>query len=283
VKIVVTGATGFVGRHLVDTLVARGHTVTAVARQTPQARSLSWPNSVRFVAGDVHDESIDWAQAVGVPDVLAHLAWPGLPHYKDLFHFECNLPKAYRFINHMVTEGTKQVLVTGTVFEYGMQSGPLGEHLPALPGNSYGLAKNCLRLFLQALQAKQPFTLQWARLFYLYGPGQNPASVLAQLDQAIDRGERQFNMSGGEQLRDYLRIDEAASCLAAVAEHPEFDGLINCCSGRPTSIRRLVEQRIQERGSSIAINLGYYAYPDYEPFAFWGARHRFDRLMRGRP
>jgi dTDP-6-deoxy-L-talose 4-dehydrogenase (NAD+) len=179
----------------------------------------------------------------------------------------------------MVEGGTKQVLITGTCFEYGMQSGALSEDAPALPTNSYGLAKNTLRLFLQALKAEHPFVLQWARLFYLHGPGQNAGSVLAQLDRAIDNGERSFNMSGGEQLRDYLPVQEAAGYLAALIERPEFSGITNCCSGGPVSIRSLVERRIKQRGADITLNLGHFPYADYEPFAFWGSRQRLDRLL----
>ena len=278
-KIVVTGATGFVGRHVVEALLTRGHAVTAVARNAPGAGLAPWRDAVDFVACDVHDGDVDHAALLGVPDVLVHLAWPGLPNYKDLFHIERNLPADYRFIKRMVAAGTGRILVTGTCFEYGMQSGPLAEDAPALPDNPYGIAKNSLRLFLQALQRHYPFVLQWARLFYLHGPGQNAGSVLAQLDRAIDSGARSFDMSGGEQLRDYLAVQEAAEYLVMLIERPEVEGVINCCSGQPVSVRRLVEQRMEQRGADLELNLGHFPYPDHEPFAFWGARDRLDRVV----
>lgn len=278
-KIVVTGATGFVGRHVVAALLARGHAVTAVARNPPDRGVAPWIDEVNFVACDVHDNDIEHPALLGVPDALVHLAWPGLPNYKDLFHIERNLPADYRFVKRMVGAGTQHVLMTGTCFEYGMQSGALSEDDPPLPTNAYGIAKNSLRVFLQTLQRQHPFVLQWARLFYLYGPGQNAGSVLAQLDRAIDAGEPSFDMSGGEQLRDYLPVQEASGYLAALIERPEITGVINCCSGQPVSIRRLVEQRIEQRGAEIALNLGRFPYPDYEPFAFWGARDRLDQVV----
>ncbi|MEJ7745207.1 MAG: NAD(P)-dependent oxidoreductase [Luteimonas sp.] len=278
-KITVTGATGFVGRHVVEALLGRGHDVTAVARTDPGTAHFSWRDSVQFIACDLHDDAIDPAARLGVPDVLIDLAWPGLPNYKALFHFERNLPASYRFIKRMVEAGTKHVLITGTCFEYGNQNGALSEDAPALPDNPYGLAKNTLRLFLQALQKQQPFVLQWARLFYLTGQGQNANSVLSQLDRAIDAGDARFDMSGGEQLRDYLQVQEAAEYLAILAETPDFTGLINCCSGHPVSIRHLVEQRIRQRGASISLNLGHFPYPDHEPFAFWGNRQCLDRVV----
>lgn len=281
-NVVVTGATGFVGNPLVGALLARGHQVTAVARNRPSPAAAAWLDDVDFVACDVHDCE-DPAAALGVPDLLLHLAWPGLPNYRDLFHIERNLPADYRFVERMVAAGAPQVMITGTCFEYGMQDGALSEAHHALPANPYGIAKNSLRQHLEMLRTHRPFVLKWARLFYLHGPGQNPRSVLAQLDQAIDAGLPIFDMSGGEQLRDYLPIEAAADTLARLAGHPDFAGVVNCCSGRPISVRRLVEERIAQRGADIRLNLGHFPYPDHEPFAFWGCRERLDALLGAGP
>ena len=205
-----------------------------------------------------------------------HLAWRGLPNYKNFFHFEDNLPANYRFLKALASAGYKHFLVTGTCLEYGMQSGCLNEFMEPRPAIPYSLAKDALRRFLEALQKEMPFVLQWARLFYMYGEGQNPNSLLSQLDRAIDNGDESFNTSGGEQLRDYLPVTEVAARLVKLLEHPEVSGPINICSGKPISVRRLAEDRITERSASIRLNLGHYPYQDYEPMAFWGDRRRFD-------
>lgn len=274
-KILVTGATGFIGRHVVAELCARGHEVLASGRNRQKAMEMAWHRDVNFIPCDLHDPAIDPVALLGVPEAMMHLAWPGLPNYKSRFHFEANLPADYRFIKSMVLTGTRQVLVAGTCFEYGVQNGCLAEDAPTLPATPYGLAKDTLRKFLQTLQAEYPFTLQWVRLFYLHGPGQNPNSLLAQLDRAIDESAEVFKMSGGEQLRDYLPVEEAARRLVMMIERPTCAGVINCCSGQPLSIRRLVEQKIAARDARIRLNTGYYSYPDYEPMAFWGNGNKF--------
>jgi len=279
VKFLVTGATGFVGRHLVAALLARGCEVRAVARNVETAQGMPWINDVEFVSADIHAAELDVVALTDGVDALAHLAWPGLPNYRALFHFEHNLMADYRFIKSVVEAGVKQVLVTGTCFEYGMQSGPLSEQTEARPANPYGLAKHTLHLFLQNLQQAQPFTLQWARLFYLHGEGQNPNSLLAALDRAIDAGDASFNMSAGEQLRDFLPIETAAGYLAAIAQQRDFNGVINCASGQPVSVRSLVEQRLRERGASTDLNLGYFPYPTHEPMAFWAVVERLQQLL----
>jgi len=274
-KVLVTGATGFVGRQVIPLLLKRGHTVTAVARDAAKAQGFTWYPDVRFLAGDIHQIDSGLIGIIGQQDAVLHLAWPGLPHYKDLYHFEENLPAAYRFLKSLVEHSTRHLLVTGTCLEYGMQEGCLSEETPADPSNPYALAKDTLRKFLEELKKVHAFNLQWARLFYMYGPGQNPNSLIAQLEQALDAGESVFNMSGGEQSRDYLPVEEAARRLVILMEHPECGGIVNICSGTPISVHNLVEQYIEKKNAHIKLNLGYYPYPDYEPMAFWGSTERY--------
>ena len=281
-KVLVTGATGFIGRHLVPSLLERGHTVTAVGRDVARARARNFPwfDQVRFIAFDIHGQDLGAADRFEAQEAVIHLAWSGLPNYQALFHFERNLPADYRFLKTLVERGISQLLVAGSCLEYGLENGSLSEELPTQPANPYALAKDTLRKFLETLQTREAFTLQWARLFYMHGPGQNANSLLAQLDRAIESGEVNFNMSGGEQLRDYLPVEKVARRLVVLLEHPECEGAVNVCSGKPVSVRRLVEQYLAERGAVMHLNLGYYPYPDHEPMAFWGNPHKFNRLCR---
>jgi nucleoside-diphosphate-sugar epimerase len=280
VKVLVTGATGFIGRHVVSQLLNRGHSVIAVARDEARARTFPWFDRVSFVACDVHDRSVQPSALFGRSEAVMHLAWPGLPNYGELYHFEQNLHADYRFLKSLVEAGCGQILVTGTCFEYGMQNGCLNEDMLTQPANPYALAKVTLRKCLQALRVRHPFTLQWARLFYLYGPGQNPNSLLAQLDRAIDNNEPVFNMSGGEQLRDYLPVETVALYLVRLLEHRECAGVFNICSGVPVSIRSLVERHLAQRGAHIRLNLGFYPYPGHEPMAFWGDARKISAVLK---
>jgi nucleoside-diphosphate-sugar epimerase len=277
--VLVTGATGFIGRHVVPALLNQGYRVDAVARDPEKLQHLSWHDKVRFSSCDIHDPELDLTKKLGIPDLLVHLAWPGLPHYQNSSHFEKTLPADFRFIEKMIRSGVRHILVTGTCFEYGLQEGMLTEETPAAPVTPYGMAKNSLRLQLQELQKSHPFTLQWIRLFYLYGPGQNPNSLFSQLDAAIDRGNAVFNMSGGEQLRDYLPVEEVARRIALMATHPECNGIFNCSSGKPISVRHLVEERIAQRKATIKLNFGYYSYPEHEPMVFWGDGKKMQKIL----
>jgi len=280
-RVAVSGATGFIGRHVVAELRRRQVDVVAFSRQAGAATPASPVlEGVELVGLDLTRSSEGAFALLGRPDALIHLAWGGLPNYRSLHHFEQELPSQYRFLGQMVRDGLKSLVVTGTCFEYGMQSGALDEAMPARPNNPYGFAKDTLRQQLEYLRATHPFALAWARLFYMHGEGQAPNSLLPQLERAVARGDAVFNMSGGEQLRDYLPVTEIARHLATLAVHRVDAGVLNLCSGRPVSVRKFVESLLAERGWNIALNLGHYPYPDYEPLAFWGTRNRLDGLLR---
>lgn len=277
-RVMVTGATGFVGQHVVNELLARGHVVVAIARDIKRAREMPWFDRVEFIRCDLHEGFKPLLQPECLPNAIVHLAWPGLPNYRDFFHISKNLPADLAFLEAAVKSGVPHLLVAGTCLEYGMQYGPLSEGMETRPTTPYGFAKDALRKALQLLQKEKPFTLQWMRLFYMYGEGQNKNSLLAQLDRAIDEGQPVFNMSMGNQLRDYLPIQDVAKNFAIVLENPDCQGVINCCSERPISVLDLVKQRCREKESDIRINRGYYPYPDYEPLAFWGESAKLGTL-----
>lgn len=266
----ITGATGFVGRHVVTELLKRGHSIVAVARNVERAREASWFEQVEFIRCDLHGDFRFLFEMHELPDALVHLAWPGLPNYRDFFHISRNLPADLAFMQAAVESGVDLLMVAGTCLEYGMQYGPLAEEAETSPITPYGFAKDALRKALELLQKERAFTLKWMRLFYMYGEGQNTNSLLAQLDRAIDEGKPRFDMSLGDQLLDYLPIQIVAENFANALESPSCNGVINCCSGAPTSVYDLVSQRCRTRGSNILLNRGFYPYPDYEPLAFWG-------------
>lgn len=276
-RIAVTGATGFLGRHVVRWLTDRKADVVAMLR--PDSLNGASLGNVATIEVDLEAPPVDLFDRLGRPDAVVHLAWQGLPNYNALFHFEHELPIQYRFTRQLIDGGLKCLVVAGTCFEYGMQSGALAEDMAAVPTNPYGYAKDCLRRQLEFLQRVQPFSLAWARLFYMHGEGQAPNSLLPQLEQAIARGDRVFNMSGGEQLRDYLSVLDVAGYLGRLALDDGDVGIVNICSGRPVSVRSLVEGWIAERGADIAPNLGHYPYPDYEPMAFWGDRRKLETVL----
>jgi nucleoside-diphosphate-sugar epimerase len=271
-KILVTGATGFIGTYVVETLLRKGCTVVASSSKQEHAHTAPWWGKAEYKPFDLasFDPSVDYYAYFGRPDSLVHLAWEGLPHYKQSFHLEINYPSHAAFLRNMLSYGLSDLTVTGTCLEYGMQEGCLREDFPAQPAIPYAMAKNELRLFLEKLGEQHGFIYKWVRLFYVYGKGQNSNSLLSQLDRALENGEKVFNMSLGEQLRDFMTVEQAADHIGRIAMQDKINGVINCCSGIPISVKELVLSHMSERNKFILLNLGYYPYPDYEPMRFWG-------------
>ncbi|MGI8583196.1 MAG: NAD-dependent epimerase/dehydratase family protein [Chitinophagaceae bacterium] len=278
-KILVTGATGFVGSHVINELLKYDHQIIAAVRNKSSAKE--FPDKIKIIEFNLDNLEPDknYFTEAGEPDLLIHLAWQGLPNYKEKFHLEKNLPAHSKFLKNIIENGLQNVVVTGTCFEYGMKEGYLSEEMKSDPKNSYALAKDKLRIFLEKLQKKNHFNLKWVRLFYMYGKGQNANSLLSQLETALQKGDAVFNMSGGEQLRDYLPIDKVAEYIIKIAFQSKINGIINCCSGVPVTVKTFVENYLTTNKKKINLNLGYYPYADYEPMAFWGDDTKLKKIL----
>ena len=207
-KILVTGSTGFIGNYVVSELLKHNINIIVSGTKPLQEVQKNWLKKVNYIQADLNVKRDDWFSFFKEPDIIIHISWEGLPNYKELFHFEKNLPNNYYFLKNMIESGCKKVVVIGTCFEYGMQSGSLKEDIETKPDNPYAQAKDALRKQMEELQKQVDFNLKWIRLFYMYGKGQSPNSILSQLEAALENGDKVFNMSGGEQLRDYLPVEK---------------------------------------------------------------------------
>ena len=278
-KILVTGATGFVGNHVINSLVKLNHEIIATSRNEKKAKSFSWYGKVKYIHYDINNKAENLFEFFRNPDILIHLAWEGLPNYKSLVHIEKNLLNNMVFIRNIIFTGLKRINVIGTCLEYGQIDGKLSEDKLTNPITSYGLAKDFLRRYVELLRNEFEFEFNWIRLFYMYGKGQNPKSIISQLDKALNNKERVFNMSGGEQERDYLSVEKVAEYIVKIVQEEKGNGIVNCCSGKPISIKKFVENYLNKKGKKIELNLGYYPYPDYEPMSFWGDNSKLMKIL----
>ncbi|TXI35145.1 MAG: SDR family oxidoreductase [Niabella sp.] len=280
-KVLVTGATGFIGNYVVNELLRRNCEVVATSR-TPPDEKVEWLPKVIYKPLDISNtnNNENLFEYFEQPNCLIHLAWEGLPNYKSEHHLTHNLPSQKWFVEKLISEGVKNINIIGTCFEYGMQEGELKEDVLAIPDNPYAKAKNELRIFVEDLSKEFSFSFKWLRLFYMYGKGQAANSLIPQLEAALEKGDASFNMSGGEQVRDFLPVKKVATYIVDTALQNEMNGVINICSNQPVSVKEFVLNYLEQKNKTIRLNLGYYPYADFEPMRFWGNNEKLKSIQK---
>ena len=277
--ILVTGASGGLASGIIRTLLDAGVRVTATSRSKDAVSSLPYYQFVEFKEWDLNDVPVDLFNYFGKPDAVLHLAWELLSDLKNPAHEKEILEKQKLFLKHLIEGGLQDLTVVGTAYEYGMRSGECFETDDAEPVVPYGNGKNLLRLYLEALQAQHSFNLKWIRLFNVFSEGRKGKNLYSHLMSAIESKLDYFNMSGGEQVRDYMYGEEAANKLAAISLQTEVVGVINCCSGRPVQLKDMILNFMKEKGLTIPLNLGYYPYLAHEPMQQWGNPAKMNRAL----
>ena len=265
-KIVVTGAGGYVGRHVVRALADLGHQVIATTR--PGSRRDVDPRA-RICEVDVLDGHVDAERAFGVvPDVIVHLAWSNGFRHNARSHVE-HLSAHFGFLTAMADQGVGQIIVLGTMHEIGYWEGAIDASTPTAPLSLYGIAKDALRRALEIdLGGKAVF--QWLRCYYIYGDDRNNQSIFTRLLNAVDEGKSSFPFTSGVNKYDFVLVEQLGRQIAAVASQTAVAGIINCCSGDPVSLATQVEAFILTH--ELPLVLDYGAFPDrpYDSPGVWG-------------
>lgn len=259
-RVLLTGATGFIGRHAVAPLRARGFEVHALGRHPPEGADPA------FRTADLLDrDAMRRAVAETGASHLLHLAWyaePGAywrsPKNLDWVSASLDLVRSF------AEAGGRRAVVAGTCAEYAWGAGRLVEdETPCRPATLYGAAKDGLRRILAAYAATAGLSLGWGRVFFLYGPGEKPGRLVSDAARALLAGEP-FPTSDGRQRRDFLHVRDVASAFAALLDGA-VEGPVNIASGAAVPVRSLLDAIAAETGGGERIAFGARALPASEP------------------
>jgi nucleoside-diphosphate-sugar epimerase len=235
-RVLVTGATGFIGRHAVDALLARGYEVHAVARSRGDATDVSWHEA------DLLDPTAGAALVERVaPSHLLHLAWYTQPGAvwtapENLAWAQASLALYSAF----AVSGGRRAVLAGTCAEYDWSCGTCHEATtPLRPATLYGACKQGVGTAVTAYGAAHGPSTAWGRVFFLYGPGEPPEKLAASVLRALLEGRR-APVSHGRQVRDFLHVGDVAGAFAALVADETVHGPVNIASGVPISLRDLL-------------------------------------------
>ncbi len=199
---------------------------------------------------------------------MIHLAW-GSVRGRLSKNYLSSWQSHYLFIRNTEKGGVKKIIFAGTCYEYGMSYRPVIADACVFPITPYAIAKNKLHYALRLLQQEIYHELIWARIFYVYGPGQFENSILSKFDKAINAGLDEFPMAFGEQLLDYSSVEDVEKMFIKLVDQP--DGVYNVCRVTPISLRRFLEFRASLADAEIKLKLGICDYRKHESLAMWGA------------
>lgn len=270
-KVVVTGASGYIGRHVVDALIKMHHEVIAVDMINKGINTDATFLSLDIFSDDIYNK-------LGRPDACIHMAWKdGFNHASDA-HMGM-LSKHYAFIKNMIDGGVKYLSVMGTMHEIGYYEGCVDENTPTNPLSMYGIAKNALREASLLLAEKSNTALMWLRAYYILGDDSNNNSIFTKITQMEHEGKASFPFVSGKNKYDFIHVDELAKQIATASTQSEITGIINCCSGKPVSLADKVNEFIEKNHYSIRPDYGKFPERPYDSPAIWGDNTKINKIM----
>jgi dTDP-6-deoxy-L-talose 4-dehydrogenase (NAD+) len=261
-----TGATGFVGRQVLQQLQAQDASVRVIVR-TGKEHLIAGQKNIESVVStdDLFAELPDfWNKVCEGIDTIIHVAWYVEPekYLTAPENLDC-LIGTINFAKAAAAADVRRFVGIGTCFEYDLSGGVLSTETRLKPVSPYGASKAAAFLALNASLPRLGVELVWCRLFFLFGEDEDPRRLVSYIREKLSKGEV-ANLTSGEQQRDYLNVVDAARMIISAADS-DYQGAVNICSGVAPTVRKLAEKLADEYGRRDLLNFGGRAPNPIDP------------------
>lgn len=273
-KVLVTGANGYIGRHVVDALLDLGHEVIACDLQVENINSRA-----NIIEANLFEDVDNIYHQLGAPDICIHAAWKDGFIHNSPKHLE-DLSAHFHFLKAMIDGGLKRLGVMGSMHEIGYWEGAIDENTPCNPLSMYGIAKDALRRSMLLYCKDKGCLFYWFRGYYVLGDDTHNHSIFSKLLQADREGKEWFPFTSGQNKYDFIHVQEMAKQIAIASTQEEVTGIINCCSGKPVRLADQVEQYIQENGLCIKLDYGKYQDRPYDSPVIYGDNRKIQEILK---
>jgi len=277
-KVLVTGANGYIGRNVINYLLDSNIDVVAVDISLNKIIS----EKVKKIEINIF-ENTDYLfsnlQNVGI---CIHLAWRNGFVHNSITHLE-DISLHYKFLKKIHEFGIKNINVIGTMHEIGYWEGEVDNDTTTNPISFYGIAKNSLRQSLKILEdSDKELFIKWLRVFYIQGDDRNNNSIFSKILQKEEEGAKTFPFTTGKNKYDFINISILAEMISKAALQTEVTGIINCCSGKPVSLKEKVELFLKENNLKIKLEYGVFPDRSYDSPAIWGNNSIISKIMNNK-
>ncbi len=275
IKLAIVGATSFIGGELLSYIYKKNFKVVATYKTK---KNIKKKYNFKWKKLDIKKKKINYFNYLENPDILINLSWPDIPNYQLKKHFLTSSIQK-RFVQNLIKNGLKNIIILGSCYEYGRISGKIDEKKPEKPIIAYAKAKLKLLKSIQKLKYFYSFKLTWLRPFFVYGYNSKRKNLYTLLKNLDQNNLNQLNVCGNL-IRDFVPVKYLCSSILKIISLNKDFGILNICTGKGTTVKNFIKKNIKNKRFFRKINMNAINPNSFEPKSFWGDKKKLNKILK---